>query len=599
MTETTIGEYVKLSSNTDIATLKLKYAELRKFVEHNKDTRLKTSNILLKELNIFRKIATKENVQDVELINWLIDKNLSKENYILLNGITALIYHQTSIPKTSIFYRIKQWYSIHSEQNGFENISRAIDDAINPTQIHKALETNLTKLKEQVYKSENNKEVSEEELIRFMKSSFEPKDESILKSLFESKDASIDDLRFIFWRYIDLVILEADLKSNKVYSFMNFRFPNFIGSSFVALFNEDNVIKTQKEKELNFLFTHFIGEVSIKKAIFEGKVSFNLSTFHKKSAITQCRFEHEVFFRKTVFHNDIDFEASYFTNIKLNDIQFPKNRLYKIKMERLTLEKAIWTEFNNPKNINQIEANRETFSTFKQANAGIGNFIDSNLFFVRESEVYRKEAWKNFRGKGQERDSSYQWSVLPDVISFGLAKWTSNYGTSWIRPIIGLLILFVLSFIWFTPNENYFATPNTPSYAVDIKETNKTREGYIAKLTNNFDYKGKAVVNERNETIIEASATDSLQKKYFEEKYFENMNYDFQKENKIKLKGGYLTQWSFYLSCIVPTFLPIEQQYVIKSENEWIYYARLLYSIFMWYFITAFGFAIQNRTRRS
>lgn len=456
-------------------------------------------------------------------------------------------------------------------ERSFEKLEKTINDFSNPTPIKEKLDLTLSKLKSAIYKCYNNfsGNINEFEL-RLLKFLSDP----------NSIDKWNEELIYKFWRYVDLKILHESITGSLEYKFMFYVFPGFIESSFLALFDENKVINT--DKDMIFTLAHFMGKVNFKKAVFNHKVNFNLTRFYEKSAITNCFFKGEVYFRKTVFDNDIDFSATRFDDISLNDIQFPKHKLYKIKMERVTLEKAIWTEFNNPKNINQIEAGRETFSRFKQANAEIGNFIDSNLFFARESEVYRLESWKNFRGKGQENDNSRQWSALPDAFSFAIAKWTSSYGQSWIKPLIWLVVFGVLASFIFIPNLHYVATPNTPFFAVEDKKENKMISSLYSKSFLSKDDVNKTIFGQ-----------------YVNKNYYDSYNFDFQDDSKMKLKDNLWIRFSFYLSCVVPTFLPVEQQYIVKSENPWIYLLRLGLNIVMWYLLAAFGFAIKNRTRRS
>lgn len=83
------------------------------------------------------------------------------------------------------------------------------------------------------------------------------------------------------------------------------------------------------------------------------------------------------------------------------------------------------------------ETNRETYRIAKHSNDSNGNFLDANLYFSLEMKKYKEELYAT---KGS-------WS---EKIVYGVHEHTSNFGQSYIRPIVLLGTITFLYTLFFT-----------------------------------------------------------------------------------------------------------------------------------------------------
>lgn len=162
---------------------------------------------------------------------------------------------------------------------------------------------------------------------------------------------------------------------------------------------------------LNSTKTNF-EELNIEKCIFNEYVGFqnchfgtteNLSDDSKNAGFKYVTFNSFVNFRNASFLNGLDIQESNF--------KAPPNFL------------NAFVSFQN--------TNRETFRNIKYSFDRVGNYIEGNKFFVLEIKKYRDEI-KIKRG-------AYSKKILLDL--YGV---TSNFGQSFIRPIVSIVIISIL-----------------------------------------------------------------------------------------------------------------------------------------------------------
>ena len=378
-----------------------------------------------------------------------------------------------------------------------------------------------------------------------------------------------------FWRMIDLQIIYDRFRNTDEYNFAEYAFPAFDARSFIAVHNDKHHMIFAKP--VIFLKTKFYGEVVFQKALFEQKVSFNIAYFYKPVQIRSCRFLGETYFRKTYFFKEADFEASHFKNVALDGITFPEED--EIKMVRTTFENVIWSNFINPNDVLKIVSERETFARLKQANSERGNFIDSNLFFVEESNIYLKNLReklfcipKKDRTAEDPNKKCPKWikkfGFLGDYISFGIAKITSNFGKSWFIPLAWFWMLFVIALFLFVPNRDFIATPGTPKFLMQ-KDLNKTDPAAIPEI---------------------ATA-------YFRKNYYDGFNFEFQDDSQMRLKDTLATRSMYVFGSLAPTVLASNQWFSTIRQDRFM--MRAVLTILFWYFLGAFLYALKNRTKRN
>jgi hypothetical protein len=395
----------------------------------------------------------------------------------------------------------------------------------------------------------------------------------------------------------------------------------------LALRDEDN--KIVFDIGVAFHKAHFMGQVKFDEFIFMKKVSFNDTHFYEKTELTHCRFEGETYLRKTIFDKEVDFNSSRFEDVTLDEITFPVDD--KIRMKRVTLEKIIWTNFiNEDDDVSKIDSERETFARLKHANSERGNFIDSNLFFIEESNRRFKESKYKFLCKNGKSFLCYlpqitllsalilfvislfvflikpfQWDFssfyisLPiaivvvfliyynnediedmqcpncslkklkfvgDIISFLIAKYTTNFGQSWIVPLLMFVGLFLYMPTVFQPNIDFVSSETTPFFLLD-------------------------------ENLSKKEPIDSnISVAFYNKNYYSEYVFDFQKESKFYLKDDYTTKLMFVYSSLAPTLMSSSHWFSTMKEET--FRKKAMLTMFFWYFLGAFIYALKNRTRR-
>ena len=168
------------------------------------------------------------------------------------------------------------------------------------------------------------------------------------------------------------------------------------------IFKNSNVEKVFDSFESRFEKSYFYKSIFTDFAGFE-KVEFGLEGQDVEAY--QARFTYTTFmsfsnFRHTKFHSGLDFENS---NLK-EQPNFLKAR------------------------ISSKNTNRETFRIVKHSFDNVGNKIEANKFYSKEMDAYRREM------KGEFKPS--------ERFVFCMNNFISEFGTSYLKPILLLIILF-------------------------------------------------------------------------------------------------------------------------------------------------------------
>lgn len=172
-------------------------------------------------------------------------------------------------------------------------------------------------------------------------------------------------------------------------------------------FKNSNVEKVFDSFESRFEKSYFYKSIFTDFAGFE-KVEFGLEGQDVEAY--QAKFIYTTFmsfsnFRHTKFHSGLDFENS---NLK-EQPNFLKTYI-------------------SPKN-----TNRETFRIVKYSFDNVGNKIEANKFYSEEMDAYRREM------KGEFKPS--------ERFVFCMNNFISEFGTSYLKPILLLIILFEIYII--------------------------------------------------------------------------------------------------------------------------------------------------------
>jgi len=182
----------------------------------------------------------------------------------------------------------------------------------------------------------------------------------------------------------------------------------------------------------NFTFNqNNIESFEIDKVTFKGLVNFNNTEF-ESFQIEKSIFEKFTNFEKCEFgKKNNHYPIAEFKNTTFLDfINFREAKFY----SGLDLENANLKEYPNFLycHIETQYTNRETFRIIKHSFDKVGNTIEANKYFAYEMEKERENI-----------------SIKKDVnkrVMLNLNYWISNFGQSWIRPLIWILGIVLLHY---------------------------------------------------------------------------------------------------------------------------------------------------------
>lgn len=218
----------------------------------------------------------------------------------------------------------------------------------------------------------------------------------------------------------------------------------FLGTSFYvkADFSFSTFIR-----EADFSGSTFSKEVFFSDSIFSGAVYFSKSTFLGKADFSGCTFAKEVYFSETTFYVE-----SYFLNTIFKD----KVDWFKLESDRIDFYKATFlglfqldeakienldlrsTTIKNNFTLNKLEvesADCETYRILKDQYLKQNNHIKALEFRKKEMNQHLREiSW---------------WRKPLETFMLLLNKASNNYGTSYGRGIVFLLVVSLAIFLLF------------------------------------------------------------------------------------------------------------------------------------------------------
>lgn len=235
----------------------------------------------------------------------------------------------------------------------------------------------------------------------------------------------------------------AKLKNPLFYSAQN----NFLQEkNFIKTLTFNNCIFEQPFRLNNYQIDYFICNDSIfkNKSKFEFKKNkvehFVVSNSNFKSLVDCYRTEFKHFLvEKSIFEKFTGFEQCQFGNKTKKDniahfqyatfldfVNFRETKFY----NGLDLQNANLKEYPNFLGI-EVEptnTNRETFRIIKHAFDKVGNTLEANKFFAYEMDKERQKSENEFDKK----------------VILNLNYWISNFGQSWLRPLVLIVVLAIL-----------------------------------------------------------------------------------------------------------------------------------------------------------
>lgn len=182
--------------------------------------------------------------------------------------------------------------------------------------------------------------------------------------------------------------------------------------------------KNNNIKSLFFNRSNFYGLV----------VAFN--SYFRQFKILQCNFQDFTDFEHCgfgEFGNENPKLCTSFSYVTFHNFVNFRNTFF---FSGLNIETANFKEYPNFLNtrIGFANSKRETFRIIKYSFDKIGNHIEANRFYVLEMKKYKQELWKL---KPKEH-------LLHEKIIFLINEKTSNFGESYIRPIISIIFVSII-----------------------------------------------------------------------------------------------------------------------------------------------------------
>lgn len=190
--------------------------------------------------------------------------------------------------------------------------------------------------------------------------------------------------------------------------------------------------------------------ISLRSSTFSKSVELSQATLNEL-ALIDCTFEGTVNLGFNIF-DSFALENTIFKNIAiLEGSQFKKDTLFNnvVFHESVNMRETVFEQkldlrrsiFNRTLNclgitIQSKSVGRETYRIIKNSFDTIGNKIEANRFYSKEMSSYRDELCKK----------QFDWRNWSEIVLTGLNKITSNFGQSYIYPLIWILFFAMLHF---------------------------------------------------------------------------------------------------------------------------------------------------------
>ncbi|HFU75971.1 MAG TPA: hypothetical protein ENK66_06970 [Arcobacter sp.] len=252
------------------------------------------------------------------------------------------------------------------------------------------------------------------------------------KNLFERKKRTIEAKQFDNCKFHSIQFSNTTFKE-QVFNGMDNRFDES------AIISIDNC-SIENKFVLN---KHKVEKLEIKDTIFKSKFEFRENN-EVSMEIINSNFEgifdcnlnifSSFYMEKSIFYKFVGFEesifeaknglATTFKYVSFLDYSYFRGAKFNIGLDLETTNMEVYPNFLNayiePKN-----TNRETFRIIKYSFDNIGNTIEANKYFAYEMNKER-----------ENKDNSLDKKIL-----LNLNYWISNFGQSWLRPML-LIIIF-------------------------------------------------------------------------------------------------------------------------------------------------------------
>jgi|GEM_PF-6120792 len=487
-------------------------------------------------------------------------------------------------------------------------------------------------------KSNHNKKSEKKEILIRSKDRYIhfPKTSRLSKELFSSLEdnSSIDTFEFHDCIFEELYVFNSD-------KILNLR---FVSCKFIDKTTFEFFTTTKHEQEISFL------DCSFDRLILK---SLDNNSDIKSLIIANCKGIIELYNLKILNQLNfsfLDFENSYIEKLDLsqtkeiifNNISFKRAEKININFGNI---KELLSKFPTNGKESSYKNFRSSFCSLKHFYDEMANYIDANICYEIEMQIYEKELeakkWlnvPNWINKFIDKTFSL-WGILSILIFINIiptnetflitifitlfvlistllfcnkylttasnetafqekfilrfAKLISNFSNSWLRPLGWALAVVVIFSSFTTPNIDYTSTNQTPAIFLNAFDENR-------QITD-FDIKSKTNLNSYNKSahflLISNSNEKVLNEKNLTFAYDDRFNYSFKEQYIPMLKDDIWTKIYFSLSNSISPFISSDKAWFSKTTTKAIV-TSTIELILLWFSLGAFFVAVKRKLRR-
>jgi len=280
------------------------------------------------------------------------------------------------------------------------------------------------------------------------------------KSDWDSEDKHFNDAKS-FWEIFSKIkdeLSTVDIRKkikisprDSLYNFTYIKFPDMDSSPIYEeyIYPDYENDGHNYEEDADFSNCIFYGKANFKGVTFSNEVKFSYTLFKSEADFSEITFEADTYFNNATFQNTVSFENSEtegifdfsdvaFSLLLLDKSHFPHASYLRLDGWNKDSYEDIARERLSAKHFQTKETARIIKAHFEKQN----NIIESNIYYPIEMDKYREEL-SIFSNPFMTFFTNQNYFVTT------LSKYISNYGTSWFRAAIVIMIFsFLASLIY-------------------------------------------------------------------------------------------------------------------------------------------------------
>lgn len=281
------------------------------------------------------------------------------------------------------------------------------------------------------------------------------------KSDWDSEDKHFNDAKS-FWEIFSKIKdklstsnIREEIKlspRDSLYNFTYIKFPDMDSSPIYEeyIYPDYENDGHDYEEDTDFSNCVFYGKANFKGVTFSNEVKFSYTLFKGEADFSEITFEADTYFNHVTFQDTVSFENSEsegvfdFSDVAFSLLLLDKSHLPKASYLRLDgwnkdSYEDIARERLSAKHFQTKETARIIKAHFEKQN----NIIESNIYYPIEMDKYRDEL-------SYYSNPFMAFFTNQNYFVATLSKYISNYGTSWFRAVIVIMIFSFLASLIFS-----------------------------------------------------------------------------------------------------------------------------------------------------